>query len=81
MDRPRPSSIPALPNGDPNPEWLITEDGHAFVPGDRLYNYYDGVWGTVMSEPDPHGGWFDFTTDNDRRTTLNSVRVSKEEPK
>ena len=77
MRRPRPSSLPALSNGEPNPEWFITEDGHPFAVGDRLYNYYDGEWGTVTSEPDSYSGW--FTSDAGRSTTLNSVRVSKEE--
>lgn len=80
MDRPRPSSLPQLDDGEPNPEWLITEDGHQFENGDRLFNYYDGLWGTVKSEPDPYSGWFDFEHDDGRRTTLNSVRVSKQEP-
>lgn len=81
MRRPRPSSLPQV-DGGPNPEWWITEDGHPFKVGDRLYNYYDGVWGTVVSEPDPYRGWFDFQPEgNEHTTSLNSVRVSKEPPR
>jgi hypothetical protein len=79
MERPRPSSIPPLEDGSPNPEWLITEDGHSFQVGDRLYNYYDGKWGTVVNEPGHHG-WFDFKQDDGSVTILNSVRVSKNPP-
>lgn len=79
---PRPSTIPALPDGSPNPEWWITEDGFRFKVGSVLYNYYDGEWGTVTSEPDPSSqGWFDFQTDDGRTKALNSVRVCRIRPK
>lgn len=48
----------------PNPEWWITEDGQPFKVGDRLWNYYDCEWGTVLSEPDPFDGWFEFQPEN-----------------
>lgn len=66
----------------PNPEWWITEDGIEFKVGDRLYNYYDGRWGTVVSEPDGLHGWFRFQEDGaSHSNSLNSVRVSSREPR
>lgn len=68
-------------NHKPNPEWWITEDGVVFKVGDRLFNYYDGLWGTVETEPREHDGWFDFRHDGSSYTTiLNSVRVASKEP-
>lgn len=63
--RPRPST-PADPT-----EWDITEDGFRFRKGDRVYNYLDGVWVTVLEDPSSaHLGWFKTT-----RGTLNCTRV------
>lgn len=73
MDRPRPSS-PTDPA-----EFTVTEDGHPFKEGDRLYNYYDCKWG-VVGEIDRQG-WFTFRHDDGTSATLNSVRVSKQEPR
>lgn len=81
MQRPRPSSLPRLDDGSPNPEWLITEDGHPFGVGDRLFNYYDCKWGRVASEPDSYNGWFNFVHEDGTSASLNSVRVSKHEPR
>ena len=68
-------------NHKPNPQWLITEDGYDFKVGDRLFNYYDGEWGTVVSEPREWDGWFDFQPEGVTWSkTLNSVRVSKKQP-
>jgi len=55
---PRPSSIPALEDGSPNPEWLITEDGVPFAVGDRLFDYYDFRWVVVAEAPEGPFGWF-----------------------
>jgi hypothetical protein len=65
----------------PNPEWWIAENGVEFKVGDRVYNYYDCEWVTVISEPEPEGmGWFSVKNDNGRRYTLNSVRISTRKP-
>jgi len=46
----------------------------------RLYNYYDGEWGTVTEMPTEYSnGWFALTTDDGCRTSLNGVRVSTKE--
>lgn len=77
MTRPRPSSIPRLENGDPNPEWNITEDGVEFHKGDKVFDYYDCRWVTVKEEPsDTYDGWFDV----EEGGSLNSCRVSNKPP-
>ena len=68
---------------EPNPQWWITEDGFPFQKGDRVYNYYDGEWGTVENDPgeDDRFGWFDFRPEGSTFTKpLNSVRISSKEP-
>lgn len=70
---------------------LTTEnDRTPIVDGMRLYNYYDGVWGTVrFTKPivingkgmggTIYDGWFDLVGDNGRTYSLNGVRVSTRE--
>ena len=65
---------------DPS-EWHITEDGHHFNEGDRLYNYYDCKWGVISGEISSYDGWFQFTHDDGTITYLNCVRVSTIDPK
>lgn len=77
---PRQSS-PTLPD-----EWTITEDGYRFGRGDRVYNYYDGFWVTVLDDPadpekDYRNGWFDAVSDDGRHVSLNCARVSAEVPR
>ena len=60
---------------------LTTEDNRAPInDGDRLYNYYDGKWGTVEFIPGTYGtsrdGWFKFNHEDGTSTILNGVRVS-----
>ncbi len=62
-------------------EWYITEDGYEFGVGDHVYNYYDGEWGVVMTDPALNRGWFDFRPDGTfGMTSLNSVRIASKEP-
>lgn len=58
-----------------------TEDNRTPIKvGMKLFNYYDGEWGVVLSAPNVQG-WFDFgLIKHDRITTLNGVRVSTVEP-
>jgi hypothetical protein len=59
---------------------LTTEDNHTpIVEGMRLFNYYDGKWGTV-GRIYGDDGWFTFTHDDGTSTQLNGVRVSTVEP-
>jgi len=63
---------------------LTTEDNRTpITEGMRLFNYYDGKWGTVEHiETGPYAdGWFDFRHDDGTRTTLNGVRVSTVDPR
>lgn len=64
----------------PNPEWWITEDGYEFKVGDLVYNYYDGEWVTVVSEPNDQLGWFTVRRESGSEYSLNSVRISKHKP-
>lgn len=58
---------------------IVTADRKIVHQGDRVYNYYDGEWGIIASEPDREG-WFDFTDDNDRTKTLNGERITSLRP-
>lgn len=62
---------------------LTTEDNRTPITlGMRLYNYYDGDWGTVTEMPTEYSrGWFQFTTDDGYRCSLNGVRVSTHAPR
>jgi len=73
---------------------ITTADCVEVTEGDRVYNYYDGEWGTIGSiddhaNPDVMIGqnsdtpysewsdyWFDFTSDDGRRSSLNGSRIS-----
>lgn len=54
-----------------------TADGFLIKEGDRLFNYYDGWWGTVGSIDEQ--GWFELEDDPLvgplRRAVLNGERV------
>lgn len=50
-----------------------TADGATVKIGDRVYNYYDRVPGTIAR--DGGDGWFDFTGDDGRKTLLDGDRV------
>lgn len=66
---------------DPN-EWTITEDGFRFGVGDRVYNYYDGEWVIVLTEPDDRG-WFNVRREGFPASggySLNSVRIAANMP-
>lgn len=59
---------------------LTTEDGKVRRAGDRVFNYYDGWWGTLGEIDDE--GWADVFPDNGgRRKTLNGARLSTYDPK
>jgi hypothetical protein len=50
-----------------------TADNETVSTGDRVFNYYDGKWGTIgRIETD---GWFDHIADDGRSTSLNGERV------
>jgi hypothetical protein len=71
------------PRCSPCPQ-LSTEDNRTPIAlGMRLYNYYDGEWGTVTEMPTEYSnGWFQLTNDRGHRTSLNGVRVVADpEPK
>lgn len=61
---------------------LTTEDGKVRRPGDRVFNYYDGWWGTlgpiVDDGPDP---WADVFGADGKRAYLNGARMSTYDPK
>ena len=71
------SSRPRASSPKDPAEWDITEDGWRFAKGDRVYNYYDCVWVTVLEDPKTsYSGWFDTTGGS-----LNSVRVAAQKPR
>jgi hypothetical protein len=63
-------------------EWRITEDGYLFGEGDRVWDYYDGRWVTVLEDPAAtRDGWFQVSGDGGRASgSLNSVRVASGPP-
>ena len=58
---------------------ITTEDGKTVHKGDRVFNYYDGVWVTITTDPDSEG-WFDCEGDT-RRYYLNGSRISSYDPR
>jgi hypothetical protein len=58
---------------------ITTADGYEVPEGTRVFNYYDGHWGTVG--PIDSTGWFDhFPEDGGRGAYLNGERVCVEIP-
>jgi hypothetical protein len=58
---------------------IVTEDGQTVRAGDRVFNYYDGFWGTLG--PIDDGGWADVFGDDGRRAYLNGERIATYDPK
>lgn len=58
---------------------ITTEDGKVVHEGDRVFNYYDGFWGTLG--PIDDGGWADVHGENGKRAYLNGQRISTYDPK
>lgn len=60
------------------PAGVVTADGKTANVGDQVFNYYDGHWGTITSEPDADG-WFDVARTDGRTVYLNGERISTEQ--
>lgn len=76
LQRVRTATTPRASSPKDPGEWTITEDGYRFGEGDRVFNYYDGCWVTVLEDPAAtHDGWFRTTGGS-----LNSVRVAAKDP-
>jgi phospholipase/lecithinase/hemolysin len=59
---------------------IVTADGVTKTEGDRVFDYYDGAWGTI-SRIDS-AGWFDLILDNGKRGGfLNGERVCHRIPR
>lgn len=58
-----------------DPRAIFTEDRKVVFKGDRVYNYYDLVWGVIMSDPNSEG-WFHFDGDDGFCRDLNGARIS-----
>lgn len=58
---------------------IITEDGQKVAKGDRVFNYYDGIWGVIIDDPDSEG-WFRLRQDNGATKSLNGSRICTYEP-
>jgi hypothetical protein len=58
---------------------IRTEDGEVAVQGDRVFNYYEGFWGTLG--PIDDDGWADVFSDDGRRAYLNGQRISTYDPR
>lgn len=54
---------------------VITADGKTVKPGDRVFNYYDGKWGTILDDIDTQG-WFTHLADDGDCRCLNGERVA-----
>lgn len=59
--------------------FIRTEDGKIVHEGDRVFNYYDGFWGTLGPIDDE--GWADVFGDDNRKAFLNGQRISTYDPK
>jgi hypothetical protein len=59
---------------------IVTADGRTVRRGDRVFNYYDRVWGTIMTDP-ASDGWFTFRAERpgSRDISLNGERISARE--
>lgn len=57
---------------------ITTEDGKVVREGDRVFNYYDGFWGTLG--PIDETGWADVHGDG-RKAYLNGQRISTYDPR
>jgi len=57
------------------PTDIRTADGVTVHNGDRVWNYYDLQWVTIVEEPD-NEGWFYVRDDNGGLKTLNGERIS-----
>lgn len=62
---------------EPTPE-ITTEDGKTVREGDRVFNYYDGWWGTLG--PIDSEGWADVFGDG-KRAYLNGSRIATYDPR
>lgn len=58
---------------------ITTEDGKIVREGDRVFNYYDGWWGTLG--PIDSEGWADVTRDDGKRSYLNGQRIATYDPR
>lgn len=55
-------------------ETIVTADGKTVGEDDRVFNYYDGEWGTIRGIDAE--GWFDhYREDGTRGAVLNGERV------
>ena len=59
---------------------VITADNKTVRIGDRVFNYYDGKWGTIVG-PISNDGWFDHKADDGKFTSLNGERICQTIPK
>lgn len=58
---------------------VVTADGKVVAKGARVFNYYDGQWGTVGTID--YEGWFDHIPDHGSRgAILNGERVCVDIP-
>lgn len=59
---------------------ITTADGATVRKGDRVFNYYDWQWGTIIEDPDSEG-WFYVEHEDGSRKTLNGERIAVSEPR
>ena len=58
---------------------IMMADGNVASCGDQVYNYYDGCFVTISSEPEADG-WFYTVDERGRTKILNGERVCKRPP-
>ena len=60
---------------------LLLEDGTYAGLGDRVFNYYDGKWGVIITPPKDYDGWVDVRHDDGTQAFLNGQRMASYNPK
>jgi hypothetical protein len=68
------------PRCSPCPQPSTEDNRTPLTVGLRVFNYYDGIWGTVEEPPKYEGDWWKIRYDDGGSDRLNGVRLSTVDP-